>query len=354
MVKQKQTKKANESSTRELHSCYTEFEAPKGLSLEEQLEMYYRINLIREFDTKVRELWLDKHIYGLAHSYVGAEAIAVGACAALNPDDWITSTHRGHGHVIAKGGDVYKMMAELHGKYEGYNRGKGGSMHIADVDHGMLGATGIVGSGMPLAVGAAYASDINGDGKVTICFHGDGGTNQGVWHESINMAAAWQLPVIFLTENNQMAIATSLECVAGECNIHRRAEAYCIPGIIVDGFNPFEVYRAVKEAAERARNGEGPTIIEAKFMRLLGHFVADDQPYRKKEELDPWWEFEPIRRMRSYFITKKLTTDKKLKSIEKKAVEEIEKAIKYAQEDCTEPPSETLYDDVYANGEIIY
>ena len=248
-----------------LFPCYTELEPPDDLSVEDQLEMYYQINVIREFDTKVRELWMDKHIYGLAHSYVGAEAIAVGACKALKPDDWISSTHRGHGHVIAKGGDLKKMMAELHGKYEGYNRGKGGSMHIADIDHGMLGATGIVGSGMPLAVGAAYAFDLRGDDKVAVCFHGDGGTHQGIWHESVNMAAAWLLPVIFLTENNQLAIATSLDCVAGECNIHLRAAAYCIPGVIVDGFNPFEVYKAVKTAAERARKGEGPTIIEAKL-----------------------------------------------------------------------------------------
>ena len=345
-------KKVNKN--KELFPCYKEFEAPEDLSLETQIEMYYKMNLIREFDTKVRELWMDKHIYGIAHSYVGAEAIAVGACAALEPRDWITSTHRGHGHVIAKGGEVSRMMAELHGKFEGYNRGKGGSMHIADVEHGMLGATGIVGSGMPLALGAAYASDLRGDGRVTICFHGDGGTHQGAWHESVNMAAAWMLPVIFLTENNQMAISTSLECVAGECNIHLRSAAYCIPGVIVDGFNPFEVYKAVKLAAKRARRGEGPSIIEAKFMRLLGHYVADDQAYRDLNKIDPWWEFEPIRRMRSYFIDNKLLKAKDLDAIEQRAKDEVAKAIVYAQKECTEPSPETLYEDVYANGEIIY
>jgi len=347
-------KKRISKKSLELLTCYTELEAPEGLSLEDQLEMYYKINLMREFDTKVRELWMDKHIYGLAHSYVGAEAIAAGACAALKPKDWITSTHRGHGHVIAKGGDVYKMMAELHGKYEGYNRGKGGSMHIADVDNGMLGATGIVGSGMPLAVGAAYASDIRGDGRVTICFHGDGGTHQGVWHESVNMAAAWKLPVIFITENNQMAIATCIDCIAGECGIHLRAEAYGIPGFIVDGFNPFEIYKAVKQAAERARRGAGPTIIEAKFMRLVGHFVADDQAYRDLKAVEPWWELEPIRRMRAYFLSNKLVKAKDLDAIEKRAQDEIAKAIEYAQKECTEPSLETLYDDIYANGEVIY
>ena len=157
---------------------------------------------------------MDGKIYGLAHSYVGAEAIAVGACNALKPDDYITSTHRGHGHTIAKGADVRKMMAELFGKYEGYNHGKGGSMHIADVENGMLGATGIVGSGMPIALGSALSANVLGNKRVTICFHGDGGTNQGVWHESINMAAAWKLPVIFLIENNQLAIATELSSIS--------------------------------------------------------------------------------------------------------------------------------------------
>jgi pyruvate dehydrogenase E1 component alpha subunit len=195
---------------------------------------------------------------------------------------------------------------------------------------------------------------LRGDGRVTICFHGDGGTHQGVWHESVNMAAAWLLPVIFLTENNQMAIATALECVAGECNIHLRAAAYCIPGVIVDGFNPFEVYKAVKQAAERARRGEGPTIIEAKFMRLLGHFVADDQAYRDLKTVEPWWEFEPIRRMRAYFLNNKLVKAKDLDAIEKRAQDEIAKAIAYAQKRCTEPSPETLYDDVYAHGEVIY
>ncbi len=348
MAKKKISKKMQN-----MFPCYTELTAPDDLSVEDQLDMYYKINLIREFDTKVRELWMDKHIYGLAHSYVGAEAIAVGACKALKPDDWISSTHRGHGHVIAKGGDVHKMMAELHGKYEGYNRGKGGSMHIADIDHGMLGATGIVGSGMPLALGAAYASDLREDGKVSVCFHGDGATHQGIWHESVNMAAAWLLPVIFLTENNQMAIATNLECVAGECNIHVRATAYCIPGVIVDGFNPFEVYKAVKNAVERARRGEGPTLIEAKFMRLPGHFVADDQSYRDLDSLEPWWEFEPIRRMRSYFLSNKLAKAKDLDAIEQKTKDEIAEAIEYAQKECTEPPADSLYNDVYAHGEII-
>jgi TPP-dependent pyruvate/acetoin dehydrogenase alpha subunit len=334
--------------------CYTPLKAPKGLSVDQQLEMYYKINLIREFDTKVRDLWMENKIYGLAHAYVGEEAAAVGACMALRPDDCITSTHRGHGHAIAKGADVKKMMAELFGKYEGYNHGKGGSMHIADVEHGMLGATGIVGSGMPIAVGAALASDLLKNGKVALCFHGDGGTNQGVWHESINMAAAWKLPVIFLTENNQLAIATELKCVAGEPNIHLRATGYCIPGTLVDGFNPFAVYEAVKTAAARAKAGDGPTLIEARMIRLLGHFVADDQPYRNLKNVEPFWHLEPMRRMRAYLLDNKIVGTKKLKGIEDRAKQAIADAIHYASTECTEPSPDTLYNDLYAAGEVIY
>ena len=271
-------------------SCFTELEAPKELSIEKIKDMYYKMNLIREFDTKVRDLWMDNKIYGLAHSYVGAEAIGVGACAALEPDDYITSTHRGHGHTISKGADVDKMMAELFGKYEGYNRGKGGSMHIADVEHGMLGATGIVGSGMPIAVGSAMAADVLGNKKVTI---------------------------------------------------------------LVDGFNVFEVYKAVKEAVDRARSGNGPTLIEARFMRLLGHFVADDQWYRDLKKVEPYWELDPLKWIREYLISSKLMSENEVAEIDQKAKKAIERSIEYATNECTEPGIETLYEDIYANGEVI-
>lgn len=333
--------------------CYTPYAKPKGIAEKKQLDMYYQINLIREFDTKVRDLWMENRIYGLAHAYVGSEAIAVGACSALKPSDCITSTHRGHGHTIAKGGDVKIMMAELFGKYEGYNHGKGGSMHIADVEHGMLGATGIVGSGMPLAVGAALASEHMHKGSVSLCFHGDGGSNQGVWHESINMASAWKLPVIFICENNQYAIATSIRTVSGQPDIHKRAAAYNIPGVLVDGFNCFSVYETVKKATERARKGEGPTLVEARTMRMLGHFVADDQWYRDLKAVEPWWSLEPIRRMRTYLLESDIADEKKIKEIEDRAKKDIAEAIRYAEEECTEPPVDTLYTDVYANGEVI-
>lgn len=333
--------------------CYTPLKAPEGLCKEKQIEMFNRMRLIREFDTKVKDLWMANKIYGLAHSYVGAEAIAVGACMALNAGDAISSTHRGHGHVIAKGGDIKKMMAELFGKYEGYNHGKGGSMHIADIRNGMLGATGIVGSGMPIAVGSALAADRLGKDCVTICFHGDGGANQGVWHESVNMAAAWDLPVVFVIENNQMAIGTELASVSKETELYKRAAGYGIPGRQVDGFNVFAVYEAVKEAVARARDKKGPSIVEAKFLRLLGHFVADDQWYRDLEAVKPFWDLDPIVRMRNYLIANDVVEAAEIERIEEKAVKEIEEAIRYASEECHEPSVDVLFENLYANGEII-
>jgi acetoin:2,6-dichlorophenolindophenol oxidoreductase subunit alpha len=333
--------------------CCTPLKVPAGLKKDDQIELFHRMRLIREFDTKVKDLWMEDKIYGLAHSYVGAEAIAVGACMALKPEDAITSTHRGHGHVIAKGGDIKKMMAELFGKKEGYNHGKGGSMHIADVKNGMLGATGIVGSGMPLAVGSALAADRLGKNWVTICFHGDGGVNQGVWHESVNMAAAWDLPVIFVIENNQMAIGTELGMVTKELDLYKRAAGYGIPGVQVDGFNVFEVYKEVKKAVDKARKGKGPSIVEAKFLRLLGHFVADDQWYRDLEAVEPYWALDPIVRMRSFLVDNEIASADEVAALETKVEDEIAEAIRYASEDCTEPSFDVLYDNIYADGEII-
>ncbi len=333
--------------------CLTPLKAPKGMSLEQQQQMFYTMCAIREFDTKVRELWMAGEIYGLAHSYVGAEAIAVGACSAITKDDYISSTHRGHGHTLAKGADPKAMMAELFGKFEGLNRGKGGSMHIADTSIGMLGATGIVGSGMPIALGAAMSADVLGNGRVAICFHGDGGTNQGVWHESINMAAAWKLPVIFLIENNQYAIATCLSSVTCENNLYKRAVGYGIEGVQVDGFNVFEVYKAVKKAVDKARAGGGPTLIEARFMRILGHFVADDQWYRDLEVANEFWNVDPVKRMKEYFVESGLMDAAAVDALQQKAIDTIAEAIDYARHECTEPPIDTLYDDIYANGEVI-
>ena len=334
--------------------CLAELKAPDDLPLEKQKEMFRTMCVIREFDSQVRALWMKNEIYGLAHSYVGAEAIAAGACAAIRKTDFITSTHRGHGHTIAKGASTRAMMAELFGKFEGLNHGKGGSMHIADLGIGMLGATGIVGSGMPIALGSALSAKVLRKDCVTICFHGDGGTNQGVWHESINMAAAWDLPAVFLIENNQYAIATELNWVCKETGLYKRAAGYGIEGVQADGFNVFEVYSAVRDAVKKARQGGGPTLIEARFMRILGHFVADDQWYRDKDEANMFWEADPIKRMKEYFLREGRLTAEEAGALQQSAIEEVADAVRYAQNECTEPPADTLYDDIYADGEIIY
>ena len=327
----------------------TPLEAPPDLSVEEQLEIYRKMRLIREFDGSVKGLWKQNLIYGLAHSYICAEAIGVGACAALKRGDLITSTHRGHGHTIAKGGDPKRMMAELMGKAAGYCGGKGGSMHIAAVDMGMLGATGIVGSAMPIAVGAALTAKTLHQDNVTVCFHGDGATNQGVWHESINLAAAWHLPVIFLCENNQWAISLPYDQAVNNPEVADRAKGYGIPGVSVDGFNPFAVYAAVRDAAERARRGEGPTLIEAKFYRYVGHFVADDERYRDTACNVLWEQFDPLTRMATYLVESGIASEAWITEAGEAAEAIVAEAIEFAKA-APEPEPETLYTDMYSPG----
>lgn len=320
---------------------------PAGMTDDEQLEIYRRMRLIREFDTSVKGLWKQNFIYGLAHSYECAEAIAVGACAALEPTDYVTSTHRGHGHTIAKGGEPRRMMAELMGKAAGYCGGKGGSMHIAAVDMGMLGATGIVGSAMPIAVGAGLTAKTLGRPFVTVCFHGDGATNQGVWHESINLAAVWNLPVIFLCENNQWAISLPYDQAAKNPTVADRAKGYGIPGVTVDGFNPFAVYRAVREAVDRARAGGGPTLIEARFYRYIGHFVADDERYRDTDCNALWEQFDPLVRMAGYLVEAGVASPEWIAAADEAARAAIQDAIEFAKS-APEPAPETLFDGLFS------
>ncbi len=322
--------------------------ASAGLGADKLREMYARMRLIREFDTAVKELWKQDFIYGLAHSYVCAEAIAVGACAALREGDYITSTHRGHGHTIAKGGDPRRMMAELMGRAAGYNKGKGGSMHIAAVDMGMLGATGIVGSAMPIAVGAALTAKTLGRPFVTVCFHGDGATNQGVWHESINLAAAWSLPVIFLCENNQWAISMPYDQAVGNPSVVDRAVGYGIPGVRVDGFNAIAVHDAVAEAAERARAGGGPTLIEARFYRYIGHFVADDESYRDTDCNAQWEQFDPITRMAGFLVESGAADQAWIDAADEAASATVLDAIEFAKA-APQPEFDALYDGLYSD-----
>jgi TPP-dependent pyruvate/acetoin dehydrogenase alpha subunit len=240
------------------------------------------------------------------------------------------------------------MMSELMGKADGYCRGKGGSMHIASVDDGMLGATGIVGSGMPIAVGSGLSAQVLKKDHVTICFHGDGGTNQGVWHESVNLAAAWKLPVIFLCENNQWAISLHYSKATGNPVVADRAAGYGIPGVTVDGFNPFAVYSAVRDAVAWARKGEGPSLIEARYYRYIGHFVADDERYRDTTTNNPWKEeMDPIVRIQKYLISSGTADKEEVEAIYLSARKDVETAIEHAKK-APEPSPNSLWDGLYS------
>ncbi|HEB90540.1 MAG TPA: thiamine pyrophosphate-dependent dehydrogenase E1 component subunit alpha [Deltaproteobacteria bacterium] len=257
-------------------------------SRDDLIRIYRQMRTIRRFEEKLQELVASARIGGFMHLYAGEEAIAVGVCAHLADDDHVGSTHRGHGHCIAKGVDVKAMMAELFGRASGTNKGKGGSMHIADMDKGMLGANGIVGGGIPLVTGAALSAQVLGTGKVAVGFFGDGATNQGQFHESLTMAANWKLPVLYVCENNGFGEFTPTDFVVPVKHIAERAASYGMRAVIADGMDFFDVFEKAGEAIEVARAGGGPTLLECKTYRFHGHFVGDPTPYRNKEEAEEW------------------------------------------------------------------
>tara|TARA_B110000438_G_scaffold92716_1_gene92295 strand:- start:7386 stop:8312 length:927 start_codon:yes stop_codon:yes gene_type:complete len=288
---------------------------------------------------------------GVTHPSDGQEAVPTGICAHLTDKDWIGSTHRGHGHCIAKGLETDKMMAEIMGKFTGNCKGKGGSMHIADFSKGMLGANAIVGASIPLAVGAALTAKYQGKEKesIGVAFFGDGASSQGVLHESMNLASIWKLPVIFACENNQYAEATPSWYAVSVEDIADRAASYNIPGVVVDGMDVFEVYEAAGEAVKRAREGKGPTLLELKTYRYHGHFHADQtEKYRKTEEEKAWRKRDCILSFEKKVTDQKLISKNKLQSIRKEIEEEIKKAVDFGLSSPL-PPEETLYDDVYVN-----
>lgn len=312
-------------------------------------DMYYRMWLIRIFDQNAYSLYHRGLIRGTTHAYIGEEAVAVGACAALNRDDYITSTHRGHGHCLAKGGDPRAMMAELLGKATGYCKGKGGSMHIADLDLGILGANGIVGGGIGIATGAAYSADLRGSGQVAVCFFGDGASNQGILMEAANMAALWQLPVIYLCEENKYAeFSPSLPFIAVE-RIEQKARGFGLPGQTVDGNDVLAVYEAASQAIDRARRGKGPTLLVAQTYRIEGHTVGDPLTYRPDGEVDVWKSAsrEPISRFEQYLVSQAGFSQDQIYALREQAEAEIEEAVAYAI-DSPEPELNSLWEDVYA------
>ncbi|GAB7078775.1 thiamine pyrophosphate-dependent dehydrogenase E1 component subunit alpha [Megalodesulfovibrio paquesii] len=309
--------------------------------------MYITMNKIRLFETKLQEFFAAGKIPGFVHLYLGEEAVATGTCANLTRHDKITSTHRGHGHLLAKGGDLKLMMAEIFGRKTGYCKGKGGSMHIADFDLGILGANGIVGGGGPLAAGAALASKYRKTDEVTICFFGDGASNQGTTQEALNLASCWKLPLVFVNENNGYGISCPQCKSMAVTDIADRAAAYDMPGVVVDGNDVLAVYEAVGEAVRRARKGEGPSLVECKTYRWRGHFEGDACTYRCTEELEAWMAKDPIPRFAAKLVESGVATQAELDKIAADIAEEVKQAVDFAEQSPF-PDVAELTADIYA------
>lgn len=324
-------------------------EVESELTKEKLIELYRQMVTIRLFEEAIEQVYMQALMPGLAHLYIGEEAVAVGACAALRPDDMITSTHRGHGHLIAKGGELDKMMAEVMGKAAGYCKGKGGSMHIADLGLGILGANGVVAGGLGIATGAGLSARMQGLDLVTLCFFGDGASNQGIFHETLNLASIWDLPVVYVCENNQYGISLSQ---SKSMNVHRvsdRAAAYGIPGVTTDGNDVLAVYRTVLEAVGLARQGKGPSLIECVTYRWRGHHVGDPgHEYRADEEVKAQKTRDCIALFRTWLIeTGHLSSDQAEKIVADQEAA-VQHAVEYAK-DSPYPSLETVETDVYAD-----
>jgi len=319
------------------------------MSKDKLLWMYERMQLIRTFENRVKVEFGKGKIPGFVHLYAGEEAVAVGICANLTDADYMTSTHRGHGHCIAKGVEPRGMMAELFGKATGTCKGKGGSMHIADMDKGMLGANGIVGGGPPLACGSGLTAKVNKTDQVTICFFGDGASEQGTLHESLNLAAIWKLPIVFVAENNGYAESTPAHYHCSVENIADRAAAYNMPGVTIDGNDIFAVYEAAHEATARARAGKGPTLLECKTYRFNGHFEGDAQTYKIATENEKYQkERDPLKLFRDNVLPRRLMSEAELKAIDDRVAAQIDGAVKFA-EDSEFPDVRETYTDVYVS-----
>ena len=288
--------------------------------------------LLRYFEKTAKKSFLNGSVPGPCHVYLGEEAVAVGVCGALKKDDYILSTHRGHGHCLAKGADPKRLLAELYGKKDGYCGGRGGSMHIFIREIGVLGTNGIVGGGIPLSVGAALHSKFKKNGQVSVGFFGDGASNQGTFHESLNLAAIQKLPVIFVCENNLYATATKVHEATLTEDFATRAAGYGMPGFVVDGNDVLDVYAYASKAIKRARSGQGPTLLECKTYRHDGHYVAEETSYRPKEEVEQWLQRDPIERFKRHLVQGEIFSENEINQIEKEIIAEIEQAEKFANQ----------------------
>jgi len=323
----------------------------QGISVAVVLDIYTRVLRIRRFEEAVARLFRQGQLPGFVHLYIGEEAVAAGVCAALTDEDTIISTHRGHGHVIAKGGDLKRMMAELFGKAAGYNKGKGGSMHIADFDIGMLGAIGIVGGGLPIAVGAGLSAWYTGSERVSVCFFGDGAANEGSFHESLNLASTLALPVIFVCENNQYGEFTPAQNAMNITNIADRAGGYGMPGQIADGTDALEMYRVTAAAVARARSGGGPTLIEAKTHRRGSHAEGEEaflagQTYRDEQETAQAQAKDPLLLLHDYVSENKIFPADRLETLDFEITQAVAEAVEAARH-SPDPEPESLFEDLW-------
>jgi len=307
---------------------------------------YYRTMVtIRQFETMAGDLFAAGKIPGFIHLSIGQEASAVGVCSCLRKDDYLTTTHRGHGHIIAKGADLNKMVAELLGKKTGYCKGKGGSMHIADFSIGILGANGVVAGGLPIIGGAGFSIKMRKTDQVAVCFFGDGASNRGPVHEVMNLAAVWKLPILFVIENNQFASTTPLQAACSIDDLCKRAAGYNMPGIAVDGNDVLRVREVTLQAVERARRGDGPSLIENKTYRIKGHFEGDPQKYRAEEEIQRWQDQkDPVRRFAQFLADQNLLNPDLDRQIRQEVAARLSAALKYAEDSPFPQPHEAMED----------
>ena len=322
------------------------------LTNSDMLRMFEQMTRIREFDERAGLLMEQARVHGSVHLYCGEEAIAVGVCEALNDDDYITSTHRGHGHLIAKGGDVERMYAELFAKATGYNGGKGGSMHMAALDLGIIGANGIVAAGLPIGLGVAFASQYQGNDRVTVCFFGDGATNEGAFHEAMNMAAILKAPMVFVCENNGYGEWSSAASTTSVTDIVDRAASYGIAGAMVDGMDIAAVHEASIEAIARARSGAGPTLLECKTYRYYDHVGRDfGMLERDPDEIARWRARDPIKQWRKVLIAQGVFDDNTADTITARIAADMDRAIANAEQ-APDPHPDALYEDVYSESTV--
>ena len=311
--------------------------------------IYLTMAKIRAFETKALKLFENNQLRGSVHLYIGEEAVAATVCSRLTDADYITSTHRGHGHCIAKGADLNKSMAELMGKATGYCKGRSGSMHIADFNVGNLGANAIVGGGIPIAVGAALSAKLQKQDRVAVSFFGDGASNEGTFHESLNLASVMKLPIIFVCENNGYGISVPVSQSTSVKDISVRAKAYDMPGETVDGNDPESIDAAFGRALARAKAGEGPSLIECKTYRWMGHWTGDPQTYRTREEVESWKKRDPIKHWREHLIAEGMYTAEELDAMDKQADDETQAATDFAL-NSPEPDPAHVLDDVFYEG----